>query len=113
MLPKPIVAAVLAALLSAGCAVGPDYVRPDVAMPQRFLGQRAVEQRHAAADAELATWWTGFGDPQLTRFVTIATAENHDVAQAVASVTTERAGLGVVNAGLLAVWTVRGESWTC
>ena len=49
MLPKPIVAALLAALLSAGCAVGPDYVWPDVAMPQYFQGQSAVEQRRAAA----------------------------------------------------------------
>ena len=51
MLPKPIVAAVLAAPLSTGCAVGPDHVRPDIAMPQRFQGQRAVEQRQAVAEA--------------------------------------------------------------
>ena len=37
----------LAAAVLAGCAVGPDYVRPDAAMPDRFIGQSAIEQRGA------------------------------------------------------------------
>ncbi|CAB3966000.1 RND transporter [Burkholderia aenigmatica] len=110
MLPKPIVAAALAAFLSTGCAVGPDYVRPDIAMPQRFQGQSAVEQRHAAAEAELATWWTGFGDPQLTRFVTLALAQNLDLAQAAARVAQARAGLGAANAALLPSGNVTGQA---
>ncbi|MCA8297888.1 efflux transporter outer membrane subunit [Burkholderia sp. AU30198] len=110
MLPKPIVAAALAAFLSTGCAVGPDYVRPDIAMPQRFQGQSAVEQRHAAAEAALATWWTGFGDPQLTRFVTLALAQNLDLAQAAARVTQARAGLGAANAALLPSGNVTGQA---
>ena len=61
-------------------------------MPQRFQGQRAVEQRQAVAEAALATWWTGFDDPQLTRFVTLALAQNLDLAQAAARVTQARAG---------------------
>ena len=69
MSPHQIVAVLTAASLLTGCAVGPDYVRPDVRMPQRFQGQAAIEGRHAAVSADLATWWTGFGDPQLTRFV--------------------------------------------
>ncbi|OXI66145.1 RND transporter [Burkholderia sp. AU31280] len=110
MLPKPIVAAALAAILSAGCAVGPDYVRPDVAMPQQFQGQRAVDQRHAAADADLATWWTGFGDPQLTQYITLALAQNLDLAQAAARVAQARAGLGAANAALLPSGNVSGQA---
>ncbi|QRR05367.1 TolC family protein [Burkholderia sp. MS455] len=110
MLPKPIVAAVLAAALSAGCAVGPDYVQPDPAMPERFQGQAAVEQRHAAAEAELATWWTGFGDPQLTQFVTLALAQNLDLAQAAARVAQARAALGSANAALLPSGNVSGQA---
>lgn len=110
MLPKPIVAAVLAAILSAGCAVGPDYVRPDVAMPQRFHGQSAVDQRRAAAEADLAAWWAAFGDPQMTRFITLALAQNLDLAQAAARVEQARAGLGAANAALLPSGSVSGQA---
>lgn len=110
MLPKPVVAAVLVAVLLAGCAVGPDYARPEVAMPQRFQGQAAVDQRHAAADADLATWWTGFGDPQLTRYVTLALAQNLDLAQAAARVAQARAAVGAANAALLPSGEVSGQA---
>ncbi|MGF6368929.1 outer membrane protein TolC [Paraburkholderia sp. RAU6.4a] len=110
MLPKPILAAVIVASLSAGCAVGPDYVRPNVAMPEQFQGQAAVDHRHAAASADLVTWWTGFGDPQLTRFVTLALDQNLDLAQAAARVSQARAGLGAANAALLPSGTVSGQA---
>jgi outer membrane protein TolC len=94
MLHKSVLAILIAAGLSAGCAVGPDYVRPDTPMPQQYLGQPAIDQRHATAHADLIAWWTGFGDPQLTRFVTLALAQNLDLAQASARVTQARASLG-------------------
>lgn len=101
MSPKLTLAALTVAGLLAGCAVGPDYVRPDAPMPAQFHGQAAMDLRHAATNADLATWWTGFGDPQLTRFVTIALDQNLDLAQASARVMQARAGLGVANAALL------------
>jgi NodT family efflux transporter outer membrane factor (OMF) lipoprotein len=110
MLPKHILAAVMVAGLSAGCAVGPDYVRPNVAMPDQFLGQAAVDHRHAAASADLVTWWTGFDDPQLTRFVTLALEQNLDLAQAAARVSQARAGLGAANAALLPSGNVSGQA---
>ena len=78
-------------------------------MPQRFQGQRAVEQRQAVAEAALATWWTGFDDPQLTRFVTLALAQNLDLAQAAARVTQARAGRAA-NAALLPSGNVSGQA---
>jgi NodT family efflux transporter outer membrane factor (OMF) lipoprotein len=90
-----------AASLSAGCAVGPDYMRPETPMPDRYLGQAAVEQRHAVATADFIAWWEGFGDPQLTRFVRLALEQNLDLAQASARVAQARAGLGAANAALL------------
>jgi len=95
-----LVALTVASLL-AGCAVGPDYVRPDAPMPAQFHGRAAVDLRHAATNADPATWWTGFGDPQLTRYVTIALDQNLDLAQGSARVTQARAGLGAANAALL------------
>ena len=110
MLPKRSFAALLLAGLSTGCAVGPDYVRPDVPLLERFQGQHAVEHRAAAANADLAAWWAGFGDPQLTRFVTLALAQNLDLAQAAARVAQARAGLGAANAALVPSGNVSSQA---
>ncbi|WP_026201161.1 efflux transporter outer membrane subunit [Cupriavidus sp. UYPR2.512] len=110
MLPKHTLAALIVATLSAGCAVGPDYVRPDAPMSERFLGQAAVDHRHATGSADLATWWMGFGDPQLTRFVTLALEQNLDLAQASARIVQARAGLGMANAALLPSGNVGGQA---
>lgn len=101
MLPKHTLVALTVASLLAGCAVGPDYVRPDAPMSEQFHGRAAMNLRQAAANADLTTWWTGFGDPQLTRYVTIALDQNLDLAQASARVSQARAGLGAANAALL------------
>ncbi len=70
-------------------------------MPHRYLGQTAIEQRHANATADFVVWREGFGDPQLTRFVRLALEQNLDLAQASARVAQVRAGLGAANAALL------------
>lgn len=94
--------------LAAGCAVGPDYVRPDTPMPGRYLGQAAVEQRQANVSADFTVWWEGFGDPQLSRFVTLALEQNLDLAQASARVAQARAGLGAAHAALLPSGSLAG-----
>ncbi|WP_317205546.1 efflux transporter outer membrane subunit [Janthinobacterium sp.] len=109
MPPKRTLFMLVAASLSAGCAVGPDYIRPDTRMPDRYLGQTAVEQRHATATADFIAWWGGFGDPQLTRFVTLALEQNLDLAQASARVAQARAGLGAANAALLPSGNVNAQ----
>jgi len=87
-----------------------DYVRPDVPLPERLQGQAAEGDRQATATADLAAWWTGFGDPELTRFVTLALEQNLDLAQAAARVTQARAGLGAANAALLPSGNVTGQA---
>ncbi|MDC6180402.1 TolC family protein [Ralstonia solanacearum] len=110
MLPKHSFAALFVASVATGCAVGPDYVKPDVPVPERFLGQAAVEQRATNAEADLSAWWAGFSDPQLTRFVHLALEQNLDLAQAFARVTQARAGLGAANAALLPSGNVTGQA---
>ncbi|SCB35078.1 efflux transporter outer membrane subunit [Cupriavidus alkaliphilus] len=109
MLPKRSFAALFVASLVSACAVGPDYVKPDVPVPQRFQGQTAVDLRTAGPTADLSTWWTGFGDPQLTQFVQLALEQNLDLAQAFARVTQARAGLGAANAALLPSGNITGQ----
>lgn len=110
MSPAPLIAVLIAASLLTGCAVGPDYVRPAVSMPEQFQGQAAVDARHASSSADLAMWWSGFGDPQLTRFVALALEQNLDLAQASARVAQARAALGAANAALLPSGNVSGQA---
>src|SRR5262245_38228810 len=70
----------LAALL-AGCMMGPDYRRPAVETPQRFL--YAPQEAAAAADTE---WWKLFEDPVLDELIAAALANNKDVRIAAANV---------------------------
>ncbi len=89
------------ALLVSGCATGPDYRRPDVAVADHFMGERAVAAREAPSKADLATWWRGFDDPLLVDVVEQALRDNLDIAQAKARVIQARAGLRAANAALL------------
>lgn len=99
--------------LVAGCAVGPDYHRPEISLSERFWGQDAVEQRPESSTVDLVDlvdWWAGFGDPQLTRLVTLALQQNLDLAQAEARIAQARAGLGSTNAALLPSGSVNGQA---
>ena len=110
MLLKSTISMALVASLMAGCAVGPDYVRPDTPMANQFMGKAAVDRRQTAASADLVTWWSGFGDPKLTRFITLALEQNLDLAQAVARVAQARAGVGAANAALLPSGNINGQA---
>ena len=94
-------ALLLSVSLLAGCAVGPDYRSPDIALSSRFLGQDGVAQREIQSKADLQAWWSGFDDPLLTRFITLALEQNLDIAQAAARVTQARASLRLADAALL------------
>ena len=77
----------LAALLSA-CAVGPNYVRPEVKTEATFANAKATE--YSEQDA-VARFWTQFGDATLDKLVDDALAANHDLRIALAHVQEARA----------------------
>lgn len=110
MSPRRSIVLLLLASMATGCAVGPDYVRPDAPLPQQYMGQAATEHGQRVSAAELATWWQGFDDPLLTRFVSLALEQNLDLAQAAARVTQARAGLGAANAALLPSGVISGSA---
>ncbi|MCC4595182.1 TolC family protein [Xanthomonas campestris pv. phormiicola] len=102
MLPRrSLVLSLLCASVMAGCAVGPHYRRPDAPLPSHYIGHAQPGQGESPPAAELAAWWQGFDDPLLTRLVSLALAQNLDLAQAGARVAQARAGLGAANAALL------------
>src|SRR3989344_708511 len=101
MLPKRTLAALLVASLSAGCAVGPDYVRPEISPPADYQDQPGSKQQPEKAAAELASWWSAFGEPQPTRCVSLALAKTLVLGQTAARVAQAGAGLGAADAALL------------
>src|SRR5262245_57333217 len=69
-------------LLLLGCAVGPNYRRPNVNAPTNFRAT-VTQQQDSLADLP---WWEIFKDETLKELVKSALANNHDMAAAVARV---------------------------
>jgi NodT family efflux transporter outer membrane factor (OMF) lipoprotein len=107
--PRSLVLLLSVAVLT-GCAVGPDYRRPEIALSPVFIGQEAVDRRQVPHQADLTNWWAAFNDPLLERFVALAQEQNLDIAQAAARVAQSRAGLGAANAALLPSGHFAGEA---
>lgn len=78
--PNKISLLVLMAILG-GCAVGPDYQRPDVPMPDAWR----IEYGEAN-DLVNARWWQKFDDPVLDQLIETALQDNQDVRIAAARV---------------------------
>ena len=85
----------LVILLLPGCMVGPDYHRPDMAVPADW--RTAPAQSTSLADV---AWWEVFSDPDLQELIRGGVEANRDVQAAVARVFEARAQLGVARAAL-------------
>ena len=72
------------AVLLAGCAVGPDYQRPEAVLPGEFTA--ATSQADQPAAPVKKDWWTLFQDATLNELVAQALSYNHDLLAAVARV---------------------------
>ena len=80
-------------LLGGGClSVGPDYQRPETAVPEAWRGVTGE------SDETMAEWWTVFGDPALEGLVADVRANNRDLAAAVARMEGYAASLGMARA---------------
>ena len=87
-----------ALLLLTGCAVGPKYKQPPVAVPDvyRGLDPNAGPQTNASLGDE--KWWTVFQDEQLQQLIREALAHNYDVRIAAERVLQAQALLGITRA---------------
>ena len=77
----------------AGCAVGPDYKRPEILAPTDW--RNGPEGRDSLGDLG---WWELFKDPTLHELISTAVVANRDLQVAVARVLESRAQLGVARA---------------
>ncbi|ROO31960.1 efflux transporter outer membrane subunit [Salinisphaera japonica] len=98
----------------AGCAVGPDYERPELALDESYSPQIAGSTGPGTSapvdDAALIRWWNQFDDPALSRYMRLALAQNLNLAQARARVTQARAVVGGATADLLPSANVSGQA---
>ncbi len=92
---------VLAVALLAGCAVGPDYRAPQLELDPAFINPGSMSTDAHAPNAEIATFWRGFGDPMLTALIERAIVANGDVRIAQARLRESRALLQGADAALL------------
>lgn len=103
---SPWLASLVPLLLTAGCAVGPDYARPALESPVPGLWSGLAAPAAAAGDSArqalptlaaeagaAGRWWESFGDTTLNRLVDQALAHNPQLDQAAARVLEARAGL--------------------
>src|SRR6201988_5567812 len=85
--------AIVAALLT-GCTFGPNYNRPQLAVPANFRAPEPLPPPQAASLADLK-WFEIFKDEQLQELTRTALVQNYDLRDAVARVEQARANLGV------------------
>jgi multidrug efflux system outer membrane protein len=89
-------ALLLVVLLTAGCAVGPNYKRPSVDVPGTYRG--ATPPAESLADQK---WWEVFQDQQLQGLIRTALQQNYDVRIAATRILQAQAQVGITRAGQL------------
>lgn len=89
----------------AGCAVGPDFVKPKPDVPAQWSATAMDKGTEAAARvtserAQTVAWWSSFDDPALTSLVQQSAGQNLNVKQAVLRIEEAQAQTAVVAGGL-------------
>ena len=82
------------AVILTGCAVGPNYERPNVPAPPSFRAPEPLPPDQASSLADLK-WFEVFKDPELQNLVRTGLAQNYDLRDAVTRVEQARANLGI------------------
>jgi outer membrane protein, multidrug efflux system len=83
-----------AALMTAGCTLGPDYKRPPVSSPASFRGAPdGAAATETLADIE---WWRLFRDETLHELIRTALRENYDLRVAAARILEARSQVTIV-----------------
>ncbi len=100
---------VCALAVLAGCAVGPDYVRPNIEVPAQFKEAEGWKTAQPADEAPRGHWWARFGDPELNRLVEQVEISNQNVRAAEAQF---RQAQGVLDAARAAWFPTIGSNFS-
>ena len=98
---RRLLAVVLASGLVAGCAVGPNYHKPDVQTPAVYHDLEGTPQAdvQAASYADLP-WWQVFSDPVLQDLIRTALKQNYDLQTATERINAARAQVVITRSSL-------------
>ena len=88
----------LALLLLPGCAVGPNYERPPMTVPDGYRGLAPDAGQQTPTSLGDEKWWTVFQDQQLQELIREALAQSYDVRIAAARVLQAQAVVGITRA---------------
>ena len=93
------IALLSAALLLSGCAVGPNYKRPTVAVPTTYRGAvpDSTPQTETISLGD-QKWWDIFQDEQLRSLIRTALQQNYDLRIAASRILEAKAQLGITRA---------------
>jgi outer membrane protein, multidrug efflux system len=87
------ISVVFSLLLLAGCTVGPNYKRPQVAVPQQWTV--APARGTSTSPPETDAWWSSFQDAELNSLVERAVDRNLDIKLAIERIQEARAASGI------------------
>jgi NodT family efflux transporter outer membrane factor (OMF) lipoprotein len=104
----PIALAVVLTL--GGCAVGPDYQRPQVAVPAHYKELPGWAQAAPAETAPKGEWWSAFNDPLLAELEPQVAVSNQSVAQSYANYQAALAEVRVARSALFPVIGISGSA---
>jgi len=93
-------------LFFSACTVGPNYERPELAIPSAW--KEAQQKGIDTQSAELSRWWTAFNDPLLNSLVERAVKSNLDLRIAEGRIREARAARGFTAADLWPTVDVSG-----
>ena len=82
-----------------GCAVGPDYLRPDVDIPPAFKEAPGWKAAEPQDEIPRGHWWEVYGDTDLNALASQVEISNQNVQQAAAQYRQALALLGGARAG--------------
>lgn len=78
---RPLLAALIATALLTGCALGPDYRRPELATPAQFKEADGWRLARPADAIPRGAWWTLYGDAELDTLAQRLASGNQTIAQ--------------------------------
>jgi len=87
-------------ILLAGCAVGPDYKKPDAPVAPQFKEAQGWREAQPRDQLPRGSWWTVFGDPELDKLMQQVDISNQNIRVAEARLRQARGVADQARAGL-------------
>lgn len=96
-------------LTLAGCAVGPSFHAPKLAVPTRFVSTGSAQPGSARPAWPKPGWWRNFGSDELNRLIAEAKTRNFSVREAVAQLEAANAQVEISGSPLLPSLSATGS----